>query len=100
MNQLQKERFSNLHIVLGVVNDKDLNEILPLFPKNAIYYFSKPNISRGLEAVILQQKSSEFGLMGGVYNSVINAYETALSQASSEDVIYVGGSTFVVAEIL
>ena len=100
LKQLQKERFSKLHIVLGVVNDKDLTEILPLFPKNAQYYFSKPNIFRGLDFAVLQQKASEFGLIGEVYNSIRNAYDMALQQATPADVIYVGGSTFVVAEIV
>lgn len=100
MQQLQKELFSQLHIVLGVVNDKDLDEILPLFPQKAKYYFSKPNIPRGLEASILQEKASEFGLHGLIYDSVIIAYEKALQVASSDDLIYIGGSTFVVAEIL
>ena len=100
LNQLQKEAFSKLHIVLGVVNDKDLDEILPLFPKNAIYYFSKPDNFRGLDPAILQQKAKDFELIGAVYNSVVNAYEKALQDATPDDVIYVGGSTFVVAEIL
>ena len=100
MQQLQKELFSQLHIVLGVVNDKDLDEILPLFPQKAKYYFSKPNIPRGLEASILQEKASEYGLHGLIYDSVIIAYEKALQVASSDDLIYIGGSTFVVAEIL
>ena len=100
MQQLQKELFSQLHIVLGVVNDKDLDEILPLFPQKAKYYFSKPNIPRGLEASILQEKASEFGLHGLIYDSFIIAYEKALQVASSDDLIYIGGSTFVVAEII
>ncbi|WP_432671933.1 bifunctional folylpolyglutamate synthase/dihydrofolate synthase [Flavobacterium sp. SM2513] len=100
LNQLQKESFSRLHIVLGVVNDKDLSEILPLFPKNAIYYFSKPNNFRGLDPLILQQKAKDFELLGEVYNSVRIAYEKALQDATPNDIIYVGGSTFVVAEIL
>ncbi|MDD3004958.1 folylpolyglutamate synthase/dihydrofolate synthase family protein [Flavobacterium sp.] len=100
MNQLQKENFLQLHIVLGVVNDKDLSEIMPLFPKNAIYYFCKPNIPRGLDAEFLQKTASGFGLIGEVYVSVINAYKSALANASKNDVIYVGGSTFVVAEIV
>ena len=100
LNQLQKESFSRLHIVLGVVNDKDLSEILPLFPKNAIYYFSKPNNFRGLDPFILQQKAKDLELLGEVYNSVVIAYEKALQVAHSGDIIYVGGSTFVVAEIL
>jgi dihydrofolate synthase/folylpolyglutamate synthase len=100
LNQLKKEEFGNLHFVFGVVNDKDLNEILPLFPKNAIYYFCKPNMPRGLDAKILEQKSVEFGLIGKVYNSVSEAYESAKKNATTNDFIYIGGSTFVVAEIL
>lgn len=100
LNQLKKEEFDTLHFVFGVVNDKDLNEILPLFPKNAIYYFCKPNMPRGLDAKILEQKSIEFGLIGKVYNSVSEAYESAKKNASATDFIYIGGSTFVVAEIL
>jgi dihydrofolate synthase/folylpolyglutamate synthase len=100
LNQLQKEQFSILHIVLGVVNDKNLDEILPLFPKDAIYYFTKPNNLRGLHPEILQDKAANFGLLGKVYNSVRKAYEQALQQANPEDVIYIGGSTFVVAEIV
>ncbi len=100
LNQIKKENFDVLHIVIGVVNDKDLNEILPLFPKNAIYYFCKPNIPRGLDAYILQKEAEKQGLNGKVYNSVSNAYQTALKKATTNDFIYVGGSTFVVAEIL
>jgi dihydrofolate synthase / folylpolyglutamate synthase len=88
------------YLVLGVVNDKDLNEVLPLFPKNAIYYFCKPNIPRGLDASILAQKASLYGLNGKIYNSVSVAYAQARQNAQSSDFIYVGGSTFVVAEIL
>ena len=100
LNQIQKEPFNQLHFVLGVVNDKDLDEVLPLFPKNAIYYFCKPNIPRGLEAAILAQKATPFGLNGKIYNSVSAAYENAKQNAQPTDFIYVGGSTFVVAEIL
>ena len=100
MNQIEKEEFEVLHVVLGVVNDKDLNEILPLFPKKAYYYFCKPNIPRGLEAQQLQQKAATFDLKGAVYNSVSEAYNQATKNASQSDFIYVGGSTFVVAEIL
>ena len=100
LNQIQKETFSKLHIVLGFVNDKDLEEILPLFPKKAIYYFCKPNLPRGLDANILKQKASTFKLKGEVYNSVSEAYKKALVSASKSDFIYIGGSTFVIAEIL
>jgi dihydrofolate synthase/folylpolyglutamate synthase len=100
LNQIQKEDFDTLHIVLGVVNDKDLEEILPLFPKKANYYFCKPNIPRGLEVQILKEKATSFGLKGEVYNSVSEAYQKALGNAGATDFIYIGGSTFVVAEIL
>lgn len=100
LNQIQKETFGKLHIVLGVVNDKDLNEILPLFPKKAIYYFCKPNLPRGLDASILKQKALNFELNGEAYDSVSEAYKKTRENASNTDFIYIGGSTFVVAEIL
>ena len=100
LNQIKNEKYNDLHIVLGVVDDKDLKGILPLFPKNATYYFCKPNNPRGLNAKVLQQKANEFDLDGQVFNSVSEAYNKSLQIASSSDFIYVGGSTFVVAEIL
>jgi dihydrofolate synthase/folylpolyglutamate synthase len=100
LNQIQNEKFEQLHIVLGVVNDKDLDEVLPLFPKNAIYYFCKPNIPRGLDASILTEKASQHDLTGKTYHSVSEAYDSAKEFATPNDFIYIGGSTFVVAEIL
>lgn len=100
LNQIQKEKFNDLHFVLGVVNDKDLEDILPLFPKNAKYYFSKPNVPRGLEATILKENAEVYGLDGDVYNSVSEAYQEALKASTENDFIYIGGSTFVVAEIV
>lgn len=100
LKQVQKTLFDQLHIVLGVVNDKDLEELLPLFPKNAIYYFCKPNIPRGLDATVLAEKAKVYGLIGKVYHSIPEAYQEALRQATKSDFIYIGGSTFVVAEIL
>lgn len=100
LNQIQNEKFDELHIVLGVVNDKDLNDILPLFPKKAKYYFCKPNIPRGLNAKILEENANKYNLKGKVYNSVSNAYTNAIKNANTNDFIYVGGSTFVVAEVL
>ena len=100
LNQILKEKFNDLHFVLGVVNDKDLEDILPLFPKNAKYYFSKPNVPRGLDASILKEKAEVYGLYGNVYNSVSEAYQEALSSSGENDFIYIGGSTFVVAEIV
>ena len=99
MKQIQKEKFDTLHIVLGVVNDKDLDKILPLFPTDAIYYFCKPSIQRGLDVSILQEKASQYGLKGKTYHSVLESYKKALEEATKSDFIYIGGSTFVVAEI-
>ncbi|WP_394420219.1 bifunctional folylpolyglutamate synthase/dihydrofolate synthase [Tenacibaculum mesophilum] len=100
LEQLKKENYKQLHIVLGVVSDKDLSEILPMFPEKAKYYFCKPNIPRGLSVDKLKEQASEFGLMGEMFRSVSQSLEKAKVNASKEDMIYVGGSTFVVAEIL
>ncbi len=100
MEQLRKEKYEQLHIVLGVVNDKDLASILPLFPKSAIYYFCRPSVPRGLDASLLTVRAKEFGLNGEEYMSVRKAYEAALKVASEGDFIYIGGSTFVVAEVV
>lgn len=100
MAQLQKQKFETLHIVLGVVNDKDLPGILPLFPKAAVYYFSKPDVPRGLDAVILQESAKSYGLNGEIYQSIPAAYAAALANSTENDFIYIGGSTFVVAEVL
>jgi dihydrofolate synthase/folylpolyglutamate synthase len=98
--QLQKQEFDALRIVFGVVNDKDLTEVLPLLPKDAVYYFCKPDIPRGLDAVTLQEAAAGYGLKGNIYDSVQAAYQKALEDSSASDFIYVGGSTFVVAEVL
>lgn len=100
MNQLKQEKYDNLYIVFGVVNDKDLASILPLLPKEAKYFFAKPDNLRGLEPEILAAKAREFDLIGEVCSSIPNAYAKARGVAGAEDLIYVGGSTFVVAEIL
>ncbi len=99
IDQIKKEKYSNLHIILGVVDDKDLDEILPLFPKKASYYFCKPNIPRGLEASILQEKAKKYQLLGDLFNSVSEAYTKAKMIATKNDFIFAGGSTFVVAEL-
>ena len=100
MQQLSKEKFKALHIVFGVVNDKDLSTIVDLLPKKATYYFCKPDLSRGLDANELKQIFNKNGLIGEAYKSVNVAYEEALNKANSNDFIFIGGSTFVVAEII
>lgn len=100
MAQLQKEAYDHLHIVFGVVNDKDITPILPLLPKEATYYFCKPDIPRGLNAEELRNIFIAGGFKGETYDTVENALDAAKQQATKSDVIYVGGSTFVVAEII
>jgi dihydrofolate synthase/folylpolyglutamate synthase len=100
INQLKKETYNQLHIVLGVVNDKDLDAILPLFPKNANYYFCKPKNERGLNAKTLQDKAKSFQLFGNTYTSISKAYKAALEKSSDKDLIFIGGSNFVVSEII
>lgn len=100
MKQLSNEVFDTLHIVFGVVNDKDLTSIIDILPKNAIYYFCKPDIPRGLDAKELKRILNGYGLKGEAYDSVNEAYKNALDKASLNDFIFIGGSTFVVAEII
>lgn len=98
--QLQDEHYKNLHMVLGFVNDKKLDALIELFPQNASYYFCKPDILRGLDATELQHKFKVKNYRGNTYSSVSEALNKALNNATSDDLIYVGGSTFVVAEII
>ena len=100
MKQLSAISYDQLHIVLGFVDDKNLDIILPLFPKNATYYFCKPNVDRGLDEDKLKQKASKYTLVGQTYSSVNEAYNKSLTAAAKNDLIFVGGSTFVVAEVL
>jgi dihydrofolate synthase/folylpolyglutamate synthase len=100
MGQLKDEIYEQLHMVFGVVNDKDVDSILPLLPKKATYYFCKPNIPRGLDSEILRNKFMRNGFTGKSYVSVKEALISAKTHATKSDLIYVGGSTFVVAEII
>lgn len=100
LKQLQAQRFKRLHLILGFVKDKDLDEILPLFPKKATYYFCRPSIPRGLDAEILAKKAKKYDLKGMVYGSVNEAYKAVNEEASKTDLIFIGGSNFIVAEVL
>jgi dihydrofolate synthase/folylpolyglutamate synthase len=100
VKQLKDERFNHLHIVFGVVNDKDLSSILNIMPKKAIYYFCKPDVPRGMDAEILKKEFLSAGYNGSCYMNVNEALIAAKKKASVKDLIYVGGSTFVVAEII
>jgi dihydrofolate synthase/folylpolyglutamate synthase len=100
LKQLLNEQFDQLHIVMGVVNDKNLGSILELFPKNATYYFCKPNIPRGLDAKLLKEQAKRFDLNGKEYKTVMDGLYDAQKAANKEDLIFIGGSTFVVAEVV
>lgn len=99
LDQLKEYNYDRLRMVIGVVNDKDINGILELLPKNAIYYYCKADIPRALNATELKEIGSEYGLKGETYSSVKEALEKATTQSSPNDLIFIGGSTFVVAEI-
>lgn len=97
--QINKQHFRNLHMVLGMVRDKDISKVLDLLPKEAHYYFCQSRIPRALPAHELQAKANSFGLHGEVIPYVNDAINTARKNASADDMIFIGGSTFIVAEI-
>jgi dihydrofolate synthase/folylpolyglutamate synthase len=100
LQNIRAVSYKQLHFVMGVVNDKDISKILAMLPNDAIYYFCKPDIPRGLEVESLMLNAESFGLHGEVYSSVKEALSSAQENASENDLVFVGGSTFVVAEII
>lgn len=93
-------QYRHLHFVIGMVNDKDISKVLNMLPKDATYYFCKPDIPRGTEAGSLKLQAESFGLMGNTYLSVKEALSAAQNSATKNDLVFVGGSTFVVAEVV
>jgi dihydrofolate synthase/folylpolyglutamate synthase len=100
LEQLQRTPHKQLHFVLGLVGDKDVTRVLKLLPQEATYYFCKADIPRGLDVEMLKEQASEFQLRGESYSSVKQAYETACGAANDDDLVFVGGSVFTVAEVL
>ena len=100
INQLIKFDVPFLHIVIGFVSDKDLDSVLPLFPEKAKYYFTQASIERALDSEILRTKADLYGLKGESFHDVKGALAAARENAGSDDLIFIGGSTFVVAEVL
>ena len=90
----------HLHMVIGMVNDKDTGKVLSLLPQQATYYFCKPDIPRGLAAAALRQQAAIYSLQGSTYVSVAEALAAAQHRAGEGDLVFVGGSTFVVAEVV
>jgi dihydrofolate synthase/folylpolyglutamate synthase len=99
LQQIELTPHDNLHFVLGMVNDKEIDKVLLMLPKEAIYYFCKANIPRGMDENILKEKALSIGLKGEKYSSVKNAIKAAKTKANTTDLIFIGGSTFVVAEV-
>ncbi len=100
INQINRMPKTALHLVLGFVNDKDLSLVLPLFPADANYYFTKASVPRALDENALMVEASVFGLKGSCYSDVRSALQAARMKAADTDLIFVGGSTFVVADAL
>ena len=98
--QLSSVNCQSMHIIFGMVDDKDINGVLDLLPKNAQYYFTKANNHRALSETVLSDLASKHGLVGKTYPSVYEAYNAALSSASHSDFIFVGGSSYVVGDFL
>jgi len=100
LNQIKRIPNTRLHIIIGFVNDKDLKSVLPLFPKNAIYYFTRALIPRALNEEILRSDAAKYGLTGHSYPDVKSAFAQARKNAALSDMIFIGGSTFIVAEVV
>lgn len=100
LQNLSSYTYKQLHFVIGVVNDKDVSSILKLLPKDAVYYFTKASVPRALPENDLKLKAEEFGLKGTIFPSVKAALKAAKEKAKPNDLIFVGGSTFIVADAL
>ncbi len=100
VKQIALQNFAHLHMVIGMVKDKDINKILALLPMDATYYFCKADIPRGLDEKELQAQAIAFQLKGKTFSSVADAYRAAKKAANKDDMIFIGGSTFVVAEVV
>ena len=100
VEQIKNTSYEELHIVFGVVNDKSIDGILKLLPKKAQYYFCQAQIPRAMHVDLLFTKAQEHQLTGNCFKSVVDAFKSARSVAKEKDLIFIGGSTFVVAEII
>ena len=100
VNQINKIQFNNLHFIIGLVNDKNIDSILSILPKKAYYYFCQAKVPRAMNKTDLQTESKKFNLKGEIFPSVKKALNQAKKRSKRNDLIFVGGSTFVVAEII
>ena len=100
VEQLKRQTYQTLRIVIGMVNDKDINGVLAMLPKEAQYYFTQASVKRALPADQMKEAAANFGLQGESYPNVASAVRAARQEASDKDFIFVGGSTFIVADLL
>lgn len=100
LNQLKQQHYAQLHMVIGMVKDKDISKVLALLPTPAQYYFTQAAIPRALSANELAALANAFGLKGQIYDSVTAAKNAAIEAAAPDDLVFIGGSTFIVAEAL
>ncbi|MDD4486005.1 MAG: bifunctional folylpolyglutamate synthase/dihydrofolate synthase, partial [Proteiniphilum sp.] len=100
MEQLKSEQYNQLHMVFGMANDKDTGSVLSLLPKEARYYFTRASVPRALDEQMLQEQAAAVGLKGERFGSVTEAVVAAVKNADENDLIFIGGSSFVVADAL
>lgn len=100
VEQLSRMKYDKLHIIIGMVNDKDINGVISLLPQNAIYYFTQASVKRALPAEKVKEIANNHGLKGEAYSSVEKALTIAKNNAKENDLIFIGGSTFIVADLI
>lgn len=100
VEQLSRMKYDKLHIIIGMVNDKDINGVISLLPKNAKYYFTQASVKRALPAEQVKEIANNHGLKGEAYSSVEKALTIAKNNAKENDLIFIGGSTFIVADLI
>jgi dihydrofolate synthase/folylpolyglutamate synthase len=100
IKQINTMKFNQLRFIFGTVNDKTIDEMLKLLPQSGIYYFTKADIPRALDEIILKKKAENFGLKGFTFKNTKEAYKAAIHDAEQNDLIFIGGSTFIVAELI
>lgn len=100
VKQLELQEYDNLRIVMGMVNDKDISTVLSMMPKHAVYYFTQASVKRAMPCRDFKAKAAGYGLEGDAYPTVRQAYEAALHDTSQNDLVFVGGSSFIVADLL
>ena len=100
INDLESLKCTGIHFVLGFVKDKDIDSIIDLFPESAEFYFTRPDVERGLDELELQNLFKSKNRIGNAFKDVRQAIESAINKSHKNEIIFVGGSTFVVAEAI